>query len=821
MAPKEEEQQQQQQAAAARATDPADSQAAAAAAAATAAAAPRADSAVAPPAAAPESSPPTAAEQRALAILDIVLERQRQAAREARQASRRELLRAAESSPAPRGLIEFASGGAANEDGEDGAVTGGGWRREPLVDANHLQYGGGVFAPPPGEGEGEDAQEEDDDDDNDNEDEGEGEGEGEDDEDVEAYGMDWGDVGGSGSGCTDLAVVPPPAQALSEDVDYFATAGAAAGASKAWRALALRAVDRLSIVLPQGRPRLGAHGQADAAGLPRDPLALLRALEGGRGVLRALRVTGAPPKNNAQAAAAARLLGLARPSFEGTTSKRADAALAGVLRGLRVLHVEDMLGCLDAAATRKRKAKKAQAQAQAQPPPQVQAQAPPLASLVFLQLDRFPSIYVKYRQVISKKRALRPAVELSLRNLPSLRDLRVTLSPNSDGPLSLGGRYSGGGTPHLTCLDVGGLVRGAPPRGEGYAWPVGEVLLVSSASLSCLANTLIDCRVEGTWASSTFDDGCCTPSEPSDWDEDMSWEAESEDEDKPRGAVASVDLLEAGECSDWSLEPMRRLHDSYRGLSRLTALTLDSDYDFEPAPVLLGHVNFESRMAARRREWSAAARTLLAPMAPTLRSLTIAVPGFGGNRREVHLPPALSTLTALTSLRVACYCLHSVGPLGRLVTLRRLELEGDVPLGRHAAYFGRDLTGLTALEHLRLLEPPACVAPVIADALPSLETLVLRDGGAWHVGKKASVLPPSAVLDAAAVRVARGGGVRVFFARDKEDLAPRGPASVAGLRALMALVDGKRDADKERRTHDAAHARGIAKADRMAAADAQ
>jgi hypothetical protein len=431
------------------------------------------------------------------------------------------------------------------------------------------------------------------------------------------------------------------------------------------------------------------------------------------------------------------------------------------------------------------------------------------------------------------RRPIRPQFPLTRHNLPSLRDLRVTFCPESDQPLSFG--Y--GSAPKLTRLDVAGLPQGGtPPRSE---WPAGAVFLLEMYSFMGLGETLLDARVSCSWASSTFDDGCCTPTDDSYWDEETAtW---SFDEAKPRGADKTIDLLYSslrpGALPSDEYIPMKRLLSGLKQLSRLTSLTVDADYAWAPAPVILhepaatagleAHDAHDRRVAelalTRRREWATDARRLFSGMASTLRRLELQVPSLGVNRRPVHLPPSLSLLTALENLEVAPYRLHSVGAgLRTLTSLRRLEIEGDVPFGgrgRHAPYFARDLLPLTALEHLRLLEPPACLAPVIADALPALAKLVLREYGVW-AGSKASKLPPADVLNAAMARVARGG-VRVYLARGKDDYAPRGPVGVAELGELVRLVERKREPEEARRAHDEAHARGIAKADRTEAADAR
>jgi hypothetical protein len=88
--------------------------------------------------------------ERSAEILFLVLERQRHAAREARMANRRELLRtieAGEGAAAPAWhALGGCDGGAADDDGEEGAVAGAGWWRPaphtsrrpkvPMIDAD-------------------------------------------------------------------------------------------------------------------------------------------------------------------------------------------------------------------------------------------------------------------------------------------------------------------------------------------------------------------------------------------------------------------------------------------------------------------------------------------------------------------------------------------------------------------------------------------------------------------------------------------------------------------------------------------------------------
>lgn len=659
---------------------------------------------------------------------------------------------------------------------------------------------------------------------------------------------------------------PPLRPAPPEDAHLLGTARAAALACRALRRTALQAVDRLTLALPVGGgARFPQHGQVSPH--PRDPMSLLRACEGG--VLRALRVTGALGLDGPLPLAAARALGVA-PTSPGETATAIDPTVARVLGGLRALHVENASAMLDAfeqartppGDTEKMKRRGAKVERPSAPAPS----APLFAGLVSLSIDRFVSVYPH------RTHPFRPEVPFTRAALPSLRELRLTLSPKSNCPLSLGALAAAPASSSLAAASSSpaGLTRlevVALPHGNAFhRWAVEDPLLVDWQSFAPLAASLSVLRVDSAWHSSVYDDGVLTPSEYScDF-------GDSDDLESMLMGMPPDDLMPDWEAPRWAGPTVERLkevleqqrrggggggHEKYGGLppelapmvrllralcgatrlTRLTSLAMDADYDFAPAPTFV-HAELEPQWGPvaypNRSMWGAAARFVFAPMANTLLRLEVSTPTYGANRRGVHLPPALALLTALTSLEVAGWTLLSVGPLRRLTALRSLTLEADARPKGHAPYFPRDLAPLTRLEHLRLALAPPCLAPLIADAFPLLQTLVLReDGSAWGKGgSRASKLPSAAVLRAAQERVAAAeqgegdedhhGPLQVYLANDKTDWAPRGPVGADELGALAGEVTAATAATEEqeeedRARHERRHARGLAIADMLAA----
>jgi hypothetical protein len=172
------------------------------------------------------------------------------------------------------------------------------------------------------------------------------------------------------------------------------------------------------------------------------------------------------------------------------------------------------------------------------------------------------------------------------------------------------------------------------------------------------------------------------------------------------------------------------------GLSQLTGLErlkLDVTHDFTAPRVRRdGQYFCPDSMQLARRDWRLAAQQLFAPLAASLRHLSIEVIP----ERDfipVSLPAALSQLTRCTALLVHCGCLASVGPgLRQMRALKRLELvvgwsrstkpESRLPL---PALRARDLAPLSQLEHLHLTYARPHLARVIATGLPALKALVL------------------------------------------------------------------------------------------------
>jgi hypothetical protein len=253
---------------------------------------------------------------------------------------------------------------------------------------------------------------------------------------------------------------------------------------------------------------------------------------------------------------------------------------------------------------------------------------------------------------------------------------------------------------------------------------------------------------------------------------------------------------------------------AFGGLTRVTSLTLDADFDFAEAPI--------DDAGREVKSWAEEARRLFSPFAASLRTLEIGLPVYGANRRDVYLPPCLSMLQGLTSLSVSAHRLVSVGPLRFFLTgLQRLDLEADLRRsGGHGPMYPRDLQPLTALEHVRLLQTDECLGPVIESGTPRLRTLVLRDDGVWN-GSPVTKLPPAAVLRAARARVLHNN-VQVYFADDKLDTRLRGPATAAQLEQLADFVErSKHDGGNEHARHQRhaeKHAAGLAAADAREAA---
>jgi hypothetical protein len=441
---------------------------------------------------------------------------------------------------------------------------------------------------------------------------------------------------------------------------------------RSWRDVALRAADRASL-RPTSLPSLAAY---DA------------------GVLKALNVKGAPPEAGSRDERAfSRALGAAL----------GDPSFVSVLRGLRILRLEHAAELLAALAALPRGGIVGVA---------ARLPLPPLSpSLVTLEVERWPSL---------QKDLARPPL-LSRANFPALRVLSVALLPESDGPLADlggggggdGGGGSGGGNtddqraaafapPFLTRLRVGSLIK-TPPSGN--SWP-DEPLLVSLASLRALGPTLRSLSVGQPWMGVQ--------------------EGLAADNMRPPPNEA----------------PMARLLPGMSTLSLLTSLALETETDLYPAGVhgldwsdddsfynVPANPEMRAAKIARQREWRLAARQLFQPMRATLRRLTLE--SRVDLAEPVALPPALSTLSALTALVVCAFRLDSTGPLRKMVGLRVLHLaiwrsQTDWAYGlRPPPLRARDIRPLTRLENLVLTIAPSPVAPLIERGLPALTSLTL------------------------------------------------------------------------------------------------
>lgn len=227
------------------------------------------------------------------------------------------------------------------------------------------------------------------------------------------------------------------------------------------------------------------------------------------------------------------------------------------------------------------------------------------------------------------------------------------------------------------------------------------------------------------------------------------------------------------------LAPMRRLVPCLPPLTSLSALRLNSDADWSPAPVFFAtdgsdlHLR-EQLIGARLRELRTAARALLLPLAPAPRRLELkdgeALLAHG---LSVFLPPALSVLSGLTCLEIKAKAIvGSTAPIAALTNLRRLSLEARdaAQPRRRPPLSGGELASLRLLEHLCLSEPPSSISTILQSGLTRLSTLVMWASPPILPSPEKPGQPPLSVLRAALARQRRG--TVVFFVAGVDDHEP-------------------------------------------------
>jgi hypothetical protein len=321
---------------------------------------------------------------------------------------------------------------------------------------------------------------------------------------------------------------------------------------------------------------------------------------------------------------------------------------------------------------------------------------------------------------------------------PSLRAVNVTLEKASPEPFDLwGGRGSGAGSgsdgdgaPALLTRLTARADENAPGK-----WLGEPPLLVSARTLAALAPTL--------------------------------------------------ESLESARPVTYG-EPMARLLPCLGALSRLTSLSLDGDYDWEP---------HEADGNAGR--WLRSSRTLMSQLGRSLRSLELIESSSACDINALSLPPAVSLLTALTRLDACNFFIKSVGGLRQLTGLRHLSMmqyfaddwqEDERP---HPPLLGRDLEGLVSLTCLRLTHAARCNAPALESGLPKLACLVVDPTN----------LP---VTRAVRARVARGG-LAVFQADTEVPHLVPSPLTLADLDAAIAAINDSGDEARDAQRHEHQH----------------
>jgi hypothetical protein len=529
--------------------------------------------------------------------------------------------------------------------------------------------------------------------------------------------------------------------------DFLDTSRAAARVCREWRGVAFRTARFATI----GR---GPTGQSEDA-RPYNALAALRPYAGGGALLR--------PRLEGQPTGIEDLVRAAGLYLTGDAAE-VDAGVATLLQGLTSL----AFGSNECLATQK--LLMAAAPHVRRPPP-----------LLFSSLTRLR--FVWYGEGAAGQGAFSL---FSRRNFPVLSEMDVTVAATSSVPLVL----AWGGGPNADDAarppPLKQLFLKAPPGPQPHsaAWRPDQPLLVYLPSLWALGQTL-----EALCVDAPKSDGLAS-------------------------AAQHHALVTGNAPPPGHLAPLARLLPGMAQLNRLTALRFSSPYDFAPAGV--HHQNsppqnvpggiwapwglppsmpppwqweHEERPAlerARRREYRLAARQLFSGWT-SLRRLDLIAPREerGGafplpSSPALHLPPALSLLSALTSLDICAPRLIGTGSgLRGLRALRRLTVHEWSTFKwrreqQHAPVAGDDLARLDQLRFLALSQAPHCVAPVVRNALPRLETLVLRLGQSHWRGENSDdgsdleednveeePEPPLAVLEAARARQRRGVVVRL------------------------------------------------------------
>jgi hypothetical protein len=551
------------------------------------------------------------------------------------------------------------------------------------------------------------------------------------------------------------------ARELELERAFVETSAAAAGACRAWRDASRRAAHKAVLDL-----------SAAATPPSSSPLSAVRAHSGG--ALRVLIVRGRPASSG-PLRELARALGIS-PAGAAAAAAPAAADERGVVtvaRGLERLRVQGAGSLL-------RRLRLS--------PPTATTPSPPLllSNLVVLELDRFRSTWASLSpQAAGASSGPRPL--FSRATLPLLKQLKVTLTPDSDCPLQIAhggphGTDAGPAYQPLPLLEALRVTRPdeatpAPPSGDPHVsarWPPGEPLLVSLRSLDALGPTLKAVFVGSTWAVPMSGSSCAVLtsgrggqgggggygagaiSSSSSWSGDggqrrslSPGEEEEVDDGGPQVAhpdwceLASRDIRSHNALPPAEIAPMARLERGVAALTRLTALALSSEYDWSPpSPLPLGDgaqaeavVGGMSPMRVRWDAWQAAARRVLSPLSH-LRRLEITLDAADGHEPPsdpVVLPHALSTLSSLTCLEIRAAQLMAAGRLQRCLQLRRLVVEErENPPGLEGrlscAIHGVHLITLQQLEYLRLSSASPCLALVIKHRLPRLASLTLRRG---------------------------------------------------------------------------------------------
>jgi hypothetical protein len=783
-------------------------------------------------AAAPAAS--AAERERQTRALEIVLENLWVRARAARMAARQ---------GSAGGAFDVAD---ADDDGEDGATAGGGgccWEQVGLDDRssedNSDEY---CFSDEPGPGASKDAMEvESKGEGNDglgaggnggNENDGGGGNAEEEDEDDEEDDDNDDDRYCHGRGKDIFDEDPARPEPSPAARDFFTTCVAASRTCRDWRLAASGAADVAAVYLVEEHESAGKRSrqlqrqkqqrqqqqrqqQQQQRGPPRDPLSALApfvAPVGRRSALRALWLRGALPEPR-RLRSLARALGVVEA---GTCRLHpGDAALADLLRGLRVLRISYPWPIAYALSGVKL----------CRPPPH----PPILSNLVALRLHAYESRWSAPPPSGRAAAARRPAGWFTRQHLPSLRNLDVSLLEASDCPLDLVGAAGAGGAggldddgddallpPPLTRLRVMAHANTAPPpspfKRKPGRWSFGEPLLVSLRSLRALAPSLRVLAVQETEAGTRTAFSAAAPARGGYGEPPPS--SATTAAAGALAAAAAMPFASPGpaehldrQLRTWRseqppaagmrpppdhLRPMQRLARGLGPCTRLAALRLDCPWDFWPENTyetptggggMEAMVEQHLRFHARLREWQAASRAVLAPLAPSIVELRLSLHGSMHDVDLSNLPDGLSVLTCLTRLEVSARRLVSVGRgLRQMHHLRSLSIralsytyqknryadqhddeysdlsdhdDDDDDEYTHPPVAGRDLTALTRLSSLELSHAALCIAEPIERALPALRVLTLTARHGCSCGRLDHRLrdPPRCVLGAALARM--------------------------------------------------------------------